>query len=172
MGRTGWRVMARTLGMAGAMLAGGCVIHAPVELAAADTMDAVADMTQRALDEFDRDLAMADRERRLAVVGALVARIRRDHADDALVSGHEAAFTSALDRLQEDRRTAWVRHARASDNVDLLRETASGLRRLALESMSMEDEARRYLTAVLEARRAAASGPGLSESRGAVRGGG
>lgn len=165
MGRiVGWSA-ARMAGLACALLGGGCVVHAPVELAAADTLDSVAEMTQRALDEFDHDLALADGERRSAVVSALVARIRRDHDDDALVSGHEGAFTAALDRLQEDRRTAWARHARASDNVSLLRETAAGLRRLALDSMSMQDEARRYITAALAARRAAASGPRSGESR-------
>jgi len=137
----------------------GCVGHGPVELAAADAIESLAGETQQALDEFDRDLNESDAARGRDVASAFAARAVRDHADDAQMAQHEAAFSAALDRLWADRETAIRRHGRASANVGLLRETAAGLRRMGMESLRLEDEARRYVESLLEARaRAAAVG--------------
>ncbi len=136
----------------------GCVGHGPVELAAADAIDALAGETQKALDEFDRDLNESDAARGRDVANAFAARAKRDHADDEQLAQHEAAFAAALDRLWADRETAIRRHGRASANVALLRETAAGLRRMGMESLRLEDEARRYVESLLEARARAAAG--------------
>jgi hypothetical protein len=145
--------------LAGGAGVSGCAGHAQVELAAADAIESLAGETQKALDEFARDLGEADAERGRDIASAFAARARRDHADDEQMARNEAAFTTALERLWADRETALRRHGRASANVGLLRETAAGLRRMGVDSLRLEDEARRYVESLLEARARAAVGP-------------
>lgn len=145
------------VGFAGCVGSSGCAGHARVELAAADAVDSLAAETQKALDEFERDLSESDAARGRDITAAFVARTRRDHADDERMARNEAAFAAALDRLWADRQTAIRRHGRASANVGLLHETAAGLRRMGLDALRLEDDARRYFESLLEARAHAAA---------------
>ncbi|MEZ6085774.1 MAG: hypothetical protein R3E58_17940 [Phycisphaerae bacterium] len=72
----------------------------------------------------------------------------------------QRAFRSAMQRVRDDRAVEMNRYRAALDNVDLVREVARGLRRLATESMSFEDDARRYLFSLLESASSGATTPG------------
>ncbi len=130
----------------------GCAATARVELAAADMLEQIAEQTDRALAEYDADLRATDRERERGSVLAFVDRLRRDGTDPAAADPHVAQFIAALDRLRDERETALDRYRRAADNVAALRETARGLRRLGLDALRLDDEARRYLGDLLDSR--------------------
>lgn len=138
------------------LLQSGCGNHALLNIAAADSMEALAAQTRRALDEYRHDLDVADDAREAEVIAAFVRRVRTDAADDATVEAHGGAFRAALSRLRTDRETAWRRHSAASDNVARIEEIAGGLRRLAVQSMSLGDEWQRFVGNLIEARRRAA----------------
>ena len=135
------------------LLAGGCAGNARVELTAADSVELLGASMTQTLAEYHADLARFDSERQRAAVQAFIERVRADVADDAVTDAHAAAFQEALRRLDADRRAAWERYVASLDNVATLREIAQGLRRLALESMSLDDDVRRYFGEVMERRK-------------------
>jgi len=136
-------------------LTGGCAGDARVELAAADSVEMLGASMTQTLAEYHADLARFDEERQRAAVQAFIERVRTDIADNAATDVHAAAFQDALRRLDADRQVAWVRYSASLDNVATLREIAQGLRRLALESMSLDDDVRRYFGEVMERRKEA-----------------
>ena len=135
--------------------AGGCGGDARVELAAADAIDAAAAQLKVTLDEYTAELELADRRRRDGAVAAFVERLRRDIADDPATRAHAAAFSEALAALDQDRTTEQRRHNAASANVGTLEEIAAGLRRVAISTLTIRDEIRRYLDSLVQARRTA-----------------
>lgn len=142
-------------GCAGVLAAGlaalsGCAMGGRVELAAADSIESVASELAQAMNEYQRDIGQLDDERERAVVMALIARVRRDAADDEQVNAHVLAYEEAAARVRADREAARVRRSLVEEHVDSLREVAAGLRRLGIESMSLEDETKRYLRDVIE----------------------
>ncbi len=134
-------------------LIGGCGGDARVELAAADSMETLGASMAETLSEYHADLARVDDERQRAAIQAFIDRVRADISDEAATDGHADAFQSALERLGADRRTAWERYTASSDNVATLRDIAQDLRRLALNSMSLDDEVRRYFGEVMRRRK-------------------
>jgi len=150
--RQKWPFLSCAIVMGGCVGAAGCAGHAQVELAAADAIEALATETQKALDEYDRELDESDTTRGREIAAAFVDRTKRDHDDDEQMARHEAAFSAAIDRLWADRETAIRRHGRASANVGTLKETATGLRRMGVDALGLEDEARRYVEPLLDAR--------------------
>ncbi len=133
---------------------GGCGGgDARVELAAADSMETLGASMAQTLAEYHADLARVDDERQRAAIQAFIDRVRADVADEAATDGHAEAFQQALASLDADRRTAWDRYAASSDNVATLREIAQDLRRLALNSMSLDDEVRRYFGQLMQRRK-------------------
>ncbi len=145
-GLAGWLVMAIAP-------PAGCVGHAQVELAAADAMDSVASETTRALDEYDHETRAADGERQRRVIAAFVERTKKDHANEEAMAGHETMVAAALEAIDADREAARLRRTRAGDNVAVLRETAAGLRRFGVDSMRLDDEMRRYVESLIDARK-------------------
>lgn len=145
----------------------GCAGRARVELAAADALDALAVELGTALAEYQADLERADGRREGDLVAAFVARVQRDHADDAALAEHERAFVDALGRVRADRRVAWERYGAAQDNVAVAREVAGDLRGVALEGFALEEAARDYLNRLLEAQAAATAK--ATEPRATVR---
>jgi hypothetical protein len=143
---------------AGAVVLAGCCGDARVELSAADSIETLSAALEGALEEYHADLAGTDDQREAAVIAAFVRRIRDSAGDPAAQEGHVSAFTAALGHVRADRRVAWSRYAATRDNIDTLREITRGLRRLAVESLTLGDEARRYVHALIERRSAAASG--------------
>ena len=135
----GWPIVAAALGWLG-----GCGGDARVELAAADSLEAIALELENAIAEYDRDLTAGDDARERAAALALAEWLRPDGLDDADAENHTDAFLQAMDRLRADRAAARARYGASRDNVQAMREIASGLRRLAIDSLSLNDEARRY----------------------------
>lgn len=128
-----------------AMAAGGCGGDAGVELAAAQTIESLADSLSAAVAEYHQEVQAGDDQRESAVVAALIARVRQVAEDESATEAHAADFTEAMGRIRADRAVEWERYRAALDNLGGLKEVAAGLRRVAIESMSLEDEARRYL---------------------------
>ena len=128
-----------------AMAAGGCGGDAGVELAAAQTIESLADSLSAAVGEYHQEVQAGDDQRESAVVAALIVRVRQDAEDESATAAHGADFTEAMGRIRADRAVEWERYRAALDNLGGLKEVAAGLRRVAIESMSLEDEARRYL---------------------------
>jgi hypothetical protein len=128
---------------------GGCASTPHVQLAAADSMELLADSLTTTINEYRMDLEQLDAQRRKAVVDAFVVRVRTDHDNQYALENHTAAFTDALNRLEADRQAASDRRQAALENIETLQEIAAGLRRLAIESMTLDDEARRYLSGLL-----------------------
>ncbi len=132
------------VGCAWALAAGGCGGGARAELAAADAIVEVSASLASAVAEYQADLSRADDSREIAAARALAVRLRDDGADEASGEEHIEAFIMAMARLRADREAARARLAGAMGNVAALSEVAEGLRRLAIESMSLDDEMRRY----------------------------
>ena len=132
--------------------AAGCGGDARVELSAATAIEQVAASIAVAMKEYHQEVTAADDLRQDAVVRALVERIRRDHQDEKATDAHVADFHQAMRHLRQDRDTEWRRYVAADDNLSVLTEITSGLRRLAVESMTLSDEVRRYLRNVIDAR--------------------
>lgn len=125
--------------------AAGCLAGARVELAAADSIGSLADGLATAVTEYHDEVETADDRREFALVSALVDRLRKDIADDQAVNAHRAQFIEAMKNVRQDRSVERQRYDAARDHVESLRETAAGLQRIAIESMSLQDELRRYL---------------------------
>lgn len=137
------------------VLTGGCAGDARVELTAADSVEALGASMSQTLAEYHADLARFDEERQRVAVQAFIERVRTDVTDEAATDAHAEAFRQALQHLDADRRAAWERYTVSLDNVATLREIAQGLRRLALDSMSLDDDVRRYFGEVMERRKEA-----------------
>lgn len=123
----------------------GCTAIPRIQLSAADSMELLAASLATAINEYRNDLEQLDAQRRKAVVDAFVTRVRSDHQDEYLLAGHSIAFHEALDRIEADQRAASDRRQAAIENLETLKEIADGLRRVAFDSMNLDDEASRYL---------------------------
>jgi len=133
----------------------GCGGDARVDLAAADVLDLAASEMRVALDEYNAEIDQADRTRQGAAVRAFVERIKGDIDNPEAVDTHTAAFTTALSALWADQHAEWQRYSHALSNVDAVEEVAAGLRRIGIASLTINDEVRRYLGSLIEARRRA-----------------
>ena len=122
----------------------GCVGDGRATLSAMDSVDVLGDALAGALGEYHDDLERLDDEREQAVIDAFVGRVRRDVAGGVSDEADAAAFRLALAQIRADRRVALERYLASRENLAAIREVTSGLRRLALESMSLQDETRRY----------------------------
>jgi hypothetical protein len=147
------------MGLACGMMAVGCSLDARVDLAAASAMDRLAGSMEAVVNEYHAEINQADDAMELAVVDAFVDRVRREVTDESAVEAHSEKFRLAMKRVREDRGVEMNRYRAALDNVDVVREVARGLRRLATENMSFEDDARRYLFSLLESAQAGAVTP-------------
>jgi len=133
----------------------GCGGDARLELAAADALAAAAERMQTAVDDYHAEMTAFDDSREEAVTEAFVQRVRADAADEQAVAVHSAEFKSALGRIRADRAVEQQRRAAAVENLGVVREVADGLRRMGVESLTLSDEMRRYLSGWIEARKQA-----------------
>jgi hypothetical protein len=146
-----------TVGLVLLGMMAGCGGDARVDLSAADGIRAAADQMELALQEYHKEVSTYDDSREASVVSAFVARLKADRQDDAAIDGHAVEFAAALGKIRKDRDVEYARQAAAGDNVAVLRELARGLERLGIESLTLQDEVKRYLTSWLEVRRRAES---------------
>ncbi len=137
----------------------GCGGDARVELRAADSLESLAAELELALHEYHNDLATGDNLRESAAIAAFVNRIREAADDPAEQDRHVAAFAAALDAVRQDRHAEWARFSATRDNIGTVREITSGLRRLAVESLTLRDEARRYIHSLIELRKSQTTKP-------------
>lgn len=139
-------------GTAGAI---SCVADARVDLAAAQSLGLLAQQMELTLAEYHAETQSGDDLREGQAIAAFVARVQKEINDEVALNRSIDDFTEAFKLLRVDRRTEWLRYMDAMENVGLIREVADGLRELAIDSMSLEDDVRRYLTGLLEAARQA-----------------
>lgn len=130
----------------------GCGGDARVELSAGDAINAVAREMGTTIEEYHQDVSQQDDAREHAIVAAFVTRVRGAQGDEAATSQHAAEFEEALRRIRADRETEWGRRQTAMDNVAVLREVSKGLQKLAIQSLSLQDEMRRYLESWIQMR--------------------
>ena len=138
-------------------LAVGCGGDARLEMSAADALLATADQMVLTIQEYHEEVSAYDDSRESEVVSAFVARVQAAPDDPVAIDSHVADFKAALRKICTDRATEFTRRGAAMDNVDVLRELARGLQRLAIESLTLQDEMRRYLTGWVETRRRASA---------------
>lgn len=125
-------------------LCGGCAGNARVEMSAADSMEVLAAELSASVEEYHADLSRIDSERERAAVYAFVGRVQGAGGQTEAES-HAEALLAAMEKVRADRAVATERYMNARDNVAALAEVAGGLRRVAVESMSIDDEMKRYL---------------------------
>src|SRR5262249_39945417 len=123
-----------------------------VELSAGDALNAVAGQMAGTIAEYHQEVSRFDDRREGDVVSAFVVRVRNNSSDEPTVNKHVADFEAALRKIRDDRETEWSRRTAAMDNVSVLREVSKGLQKLAIQSLSLQDEMRRYLGSWIEAR--------------------
>jgi hypothetical protein len=133
-----------------AILVGGCLMGctgtATTALSAGDALDRLADQMGTAIDEYHEEVAAGDDSRESEVSAAFVSRVIKNANNAGELKNDQAQFLAALSKIRSDRETEWDRRNAAKDNVAALREVSKGLRRVALDSLSLNDEMRRYLT--------------------------
>jgi hypothetical protein len=149
----------------------GCGGDARVELSAAMAIDRLAGGLRTALEEYHQEVMTGDDRREDAVIGAFVERVRQDHGDEEATSLHVTQFREALRRLREDRGVEWERYQASADNVAALVEVTEGLRRTATESITLSDEARRYVQYLVDLYRESRRSTSSSEANDAVSSG-
>ena len=146
------RRAAVTTAFAASVLVAGCGGDAGLELAAADALLSGADQMEATVAEYHGEVWRFDDWRESAVVSSFIARVQADVGDASALESHVGDFEAALGKIRADRETEWVRWAAGMDNVGVLREVANGLQKLAIESLALKDEVRRYLKGWIEAR--------------------
>ena len=141
----------RPLGIACAALLGlaGCAAGARLQLSAADSLHAIMTSVQLAATEYHDEIRSADALRRQWAIDAFVQRLRDDHDDQQAAAEHVARFNLALDRLLQDGETESARYLAAMQNIRTLAEIGDGLKRHALQSLTLDDELRRYIDDLL-----------------------
>ncbi len=125
--------------------ASGCGGDARVELSAATAIEQLTAGLAVAIEEYHAEVCTADDRREAAAVNAFIERVRADHADSDTTDRHAEAFLAALHRVRADRAVEWRRYRRAADMIETLDEIRDGLRQLAIDSLTLSDELRRFL---------------------------
>lgn len=133
----------------------GCGGDAGLDLSAADALMAVSDQMATAIREYHREVCAYDTQRESQLVDAFVARLQQSIHDDQSRAADTHEFKQALAKVRADRDIEHARRQAAMDNIEVYREIARGLRKLALESLGLQDEVRRYLGRWLATRQTA-----------------
>ena len=135
----------------------GCGGDARVELAAADALEHITVQLRLAVQEYNAEIERSDAARREAALDAFVRRVRGADVAEEEVARHTEAFGEALALLAADQREEWRRYGVTLGNVEAVDEVARGLRQVGIETLSVQDDVRRYLGSLVEARRRAES---------------
>lgn len=153
------------------LLLSGCGGDARVELSAADALTAVAGQMQGTIEEYHVEVTRSDDARESAAIAAFVERVKKDAGNDAALAAHASDFEAALVKVRGDREVEWSRRNAAVENVVVLRDVSRGLQKLAIQSLALDDELKRYLTGWISARQAtsAASRRSVAEAVGGAK---
>lgn len=129
-----------------AVLICGCGVPAVAVMAQAQSMHRATAEYRNAAAEWSADVEQGDSTREAAIIAAFAQRLRAKGATDSQVAEAIAQFTAALGKIRADRYAADERLRVVLDNCDALDESADALHQLALDSQSLDDEWRRYVT--------------------------
>ncbi len=110
----------------------GCASSAHLELSAARVLQTIATEMRRTVEEYHADLAQLDEQREAFATQSFVARVAGAEGDKAKLEEDSAALRAALAKLRADRAVAVERYIIALGNLDVLAETAEGLKSHAL----------------------------------------
>jgi hypothetical protein len=138
----------------------GCGGDARVELAASDAITAAADQFGQAAGEYHAEVSRGDDRREEDVLSAFVARTQADAGNATKTEQNIAEFRKAMGNIRADREAEMTRHYAVRDNVDVLREISRGLQRIGIDSMTLSDEARRYLYSWIDTQKRAKNATG------------
>ncbi len=110
----------------------GCAGSAQLDLSAARALQTIATEMRRTVEEYHADLAQLDEQREALVIQSFVARVAGADGDQARLEEDSAALSAALAKLRADRAVEVERYIIARGNLDVLTETAEGLKAHAL----------------------------------------
>ena len=110
----------------------GCASSAHLDLSAARALLTIATEMRMTVEEYHADLARLDEEREAIAIQSFVARVAGADGDKAKLDEDSAALSAALAKLRADRAVAVERYIVALGNIDLLSDTAEGLKSHAL----------------------------------------
>ncbi len=110
----------------------GCASSAHLDLSAARSLLAIATEMRMTVEEYHADLAQLDEQREAFAIQSFVARVAGADGDKATLQEDSAVLSTTLTELRADRAVAVERYIIALGNLDLLADTAEGLKSHAL----------------------------------------
>jgi hypothetical protein len=138
------------VGLSGCVLTGCTGGDAALEIKTADVMQAGTGEVREALREFKADLDAADDAREIMLIMSFVQLVKRDSDDDAAVAKYVEQFSKSLAKMRRFREASRERFQAAVDSLDTMDEVADGLQKFAIDSLTLQDEYRRYFTSWAE----------------------
>ena len=115
----------------------GCARSAQLDLSAARVMRTIATEMRLTVEEYHADLARLDEEREAIAIQSFIARVAGAGGDQAKLDGDSVALSAALAKLRADRAVVVERYIMALGNLDVLTDTAEGLKSHALTRLRM-----------------------------------
>ena len=110
----------------------GCASGAHLDLSAAQVLQTIATEMRRTVEEYHADLDQLDQQREAFAIQSFVARVAGADGDKETLEADSAALSAALAKLRADRAVEVERYILARGNLDVLTETAEGLKAHAL----------------------------------------
>ena len=110
----------------------GCAGSAQLNLSAARALQTIATEMRRTVEEYHADLDQLDEQREAIAIQSFIARVAGAEGDKAKLEKDSAALSAALAKLRADRAVEVERYIIARGNLDVLTETAEGLKAHAL----------------------------------------
>ena len=115
----------------------GCAGNAHLDLSAAKSLLTIANEMRTTVEEYHADLDQLDEQREALAIQSFVARVVGADGDKAKLEDDSAALKAALAKLRADRAVAVERYIIALGNLDVLADTAEGLKSHALARLGI-----------------------------------
>jgi predicted RNA methylase len=115
----------------------GCASSAHLDLSASRLLLTIATEMRMTVEEYHADLAQLDEQREAFAIQSFIARVADADRDKAKLEKDGATLSAALAKLRADRAVAVERYIIALGNIDLLAETAEGLKSHALARLRL-----------------------------------
>ncbi len=128
------------------LLNAGCAGSAQLNLSAAGALQTIATEMRMTVEEYHADLDQLDEQREAIAIQSFVARVAGAEGDKAKLEQDSAALSAALAKLRADRAVDVERYIIARGNLDVLTETAEGLKAHALARLQFRQSILRLLT--------------------------
>ncbi len=124
----------------------GCAGGAYLDLSASRVLQTIAGEMKTTVEEYQADLAAADEQREIMAIHAFLARVRQTERDSDSMARDGVALEEALAKIRADRAVVIERYVVTRANIDLLIETAEGLRHNGLARLSIGRNLQSLLT--------------------------